>query len=55
VEAEVAALEAGYDAQAEELEAVAVRPKASDVTLRFFGVGFLPYLEDAAGNLAPAW
>jgi hypothetical protein len=52
---EVASLEAGYDAQAEELEAVAVRPKASDVTLRFFGVGFLPYIEDAAGNLAPAW
>jgi hypothetical protein len=52
---EAAALEAGYDAQAEELEAVAVRPKATDVTLRFFGVGFLPYIEDAAGNLAPAW
>ena len=29
--------------------------KATDVTLRFFGVGFLPYIEDAAGNLAPAW
>jgi hypothetical protein len=55
VDGEVAALGAGYDAQAEALEAVAVRPKASDITLRFFGVGFLPYIEDAAGNLAPAW
>jgi hypothetical protein len=54
-QAEVDALDAGYDALAEPLEAIAVRPRASDVTLQFFGVGWLPYIEDGAGNLAPAW
>jgi hypothetical protein len=54
-QAEVDALDSGYDALAEPLEAIAVRPRASDVTLQFFGVGWLPYIEDGAGNLAPAW
>jgi hypothetical protein len=54
-QAGVDALDAGYDALAEPLEAIAVRPRASDVTLQFFGVGWLPYIEDGAGNLAPAW
>jgi len=54
-QAEVDALDSSYDALAEPLETVAVRPRASDVTLQFFGVGWLPYIEDGAGNLAPAW
>lgn len=55
VQAELDDLALGYDAQAESLEAIAVRPRASDITLQFFGIGWLPYIEDATGNLAPAW
>lgn len=53
--AEITGLEAGYDAGREPLESVAVRPKATDITLEFFGLGWLPCIEDATGNLQPAW
>jgi hypothetical protein len=31
-----------------------VRPKAGDIELRFLGVAWIPYIEDAAGELKPA-
>jgi hypothetical protein len=52
---ELDALEAGYDAQAEALEGIVVKPKAGDIEVRFLGVGWLPYIEDAHGELHPAW
>lgn len=55
VEDAVAALRSNYDAQTETLEEIAVRPKATDVVLQFFGVAWLPFIEDAAGNIRPAW
>lgn len=55
LETEVAATDEAYDAQDERLEEVPLRPKASDVTLRFFGPAYLPWIEDTAGELRPAW
>jgi hypothetical protein len=51
---ELDVLDASYDAQAEELKAIVVRPRAGDIEVRFLGVGWLPYIEDAAGELRPA-
>jgi len=54
VQSEVAALETGFDAQAEPLEEISVRPKASDITVQFCGIAWLPYVQDDRGNLRPA-
>ena len=54
VQAEVAGLESAWDAGAEQLEEITVRPKASDITVQFCGIGWLPFIEDASGNLRPA-
>jgi hypothetical protein len=51
---ELTGLEADWNARAEEIEEVAVRPKASDITLQFCGIGWLPFIEDRLGNLRPA-
>jgi hypothetical protein len=54
VQAEVAALSPGYDAQAEPLETIRLQPKAADVVVQFCGIGWLPFIEDGQGNLRPA-
>jgi hypothetical protein len=51
---ELDALQGRYDAQAEELKEIVVRPKAGDIEVRFLGLGWVPYIEDAAGELRPA-
>ena len=50
VQSEVATLESGFDAQTEPLEEISLRPKASDITVQFCGVAWLPFTEDALGN-----
>lgn len=32
-------------------EVINLRPKATDVTVQFCGIGWLPHIEDAAGKL----
>jgi hypothetical protein len=54
-EAEIAALEAAYDAQAEALEEIPVRPRAGDITVQFFGLAWLPFVEEESGLLVPAF
>jgi len=54
VESGIAALESRFDAQSEVLEEVSLRPKATDVTVRFCGIAWLPFLEDSQGNLRSA-
>jgi hypothetical protein len=51
---EVAAIETGFDAQSERLEEIRVRPKASDITVQFCGIAWLPFVQDDRGNLRPA-
>ncbi|MGD8808345.1 MAG: hypothetical protein PVG24_02010, partial [Gammaproteobacteria bacterium] len=41
-EGEVASLEDLYDAQTEELTVTEVRPRASEIAIRFFGIGWRP-------------
>jgi hypothetical protein len=55
LQAELASLEADWSAKAEQLEEIAVRPKATDITLQFCGIGWLPFFEDQLGNPRAAW
>jgi len=54
VETGIAALESRFDAQSEVLEEISLRPKATDITVRFCGIAWLPFLEDRQGNLRSA-
>jgi hypothetical protein len=51
---ELDALHGRFDAQAETLQEIVVRPKASDIEVRFIGVGWVPYIEEGTGELKPA-
>ncbi len=53
-EADVAALGDTWDSAVDTIEEVAIRARATDISLQFCGIGWLPYLEDANGNLRPA-
>jgi hypothetical protein len=48
---ELDGLEGSFDAQSTPLKEIVIRPRAGDIEVRFFGVGWVPYVEDAAGNL----
>ena len=52
---DVAALDDAYDAQSDELETIEVNPKSTDVHVGLIALGWLPYIEDSDGLLAPAW
>jgi hypothetical protein len=52
---EIATRAAGFDPAAEPLEALRVAPRVQDVTVRRFGVAWLPYRQDAGGRLTPDW
>jgi hypothetical protein len=51
---EIAGLAGSFDAQSDPLKEIVVRPKAGDIEVRFLGIGWLPFIEDAAGELKPA-
>lgn len=55
VEQEAAALDSGFDAAAATLDAIAIKPKASDVQVHFVALAWAPHLPAAGGGLAPAW
>lgn len=48
---EVDALDGRFDALSEPLKEMRVRPRAGDIEVRFFGVGWIPYIEDSTGQL----
>ncbi len=54
-DADVAKLDAAYDAQAEELAEVLVRATLSDIHVALFGLGWLPYGVDAGETGRPLW
>jgi hypothetical protein len=54
LQADIAALATVFDAQTEALEEISVRPRASDISVQFCGIGWLPHIEDANGNLRRA-
>ncbi|MCI0517135.1 MAG: hypothetical protein L0Y45_04800, partial [Woeseiaceae bacterium] len=55
LEREIDALETAFDAQAEELEEVLVKPKTTDIHIELVGLAWLPYSRDTTGRLTPAW
>lgn len=55
LEQEVAALDAGFDAQAEPLDEVVVRAKTTDVSVPLVALVWMPYQTDSDGRLRPAW
>ena len=55
LEKEVAALDTGFDAQAEPLKEVVVRAKVADISVPLLALAWMPYLTDADGRLRPAW
>jgi hypothetical protein len=55
LQAEVDTLGAAYDAQQEELEAVVVRAKSTDVQVQLCALLWMPYTKDANGMVGKAW
>jgi hypothetical protein len=55
LQAEVDALGAAYDAQQEQLEAVVVRAKSTDVQVQLCALLWMPYTKDANGMVSKAW
>ena len=55
LQAEVDTLGAAYDAQQEQLEAVVVRAKSTDVQVQLCALLWMPYTKDANGLVSRAW
>ena len=55
LEAEVRELDTAYNAQSEELAETPVRPKTTDIHIRFIGLGWFPYEDRGDGRLRAAW
>jgi len=55
VEQETEALKTTVDPLTEELERLEVRPRKTDISVRVFGLGWVPHWRDARGGLAPAF
>jgi hypothetical protein len=55
LKAEVAALEARIDPTAERLEAVAIEPKRTNITVKLVALAWVPQWRDAGGRATPAW
>ncbi|MEL7451398.1 MAG: ATP-binding protein, partial [Pseudomonadota bacterium] len=54
-EEEIDNLEAAYDAQAEELDEIVIKPKSTDLTVHFVGIAWAPHYRSASGKLEAAW
>ncbi|MCG6918760.1 MAG: DUF87 domain-containing protein [Deltaproteobacteria bacterium] len=48
-------LEGTYDPASEELKEIKVKPKTSDMSLRLFGLAWMPYRKEVDGGLGPDW
>ncbi len=55
LEKEVETLDTAFDAQAEELDEIVVRAKATDVHVPILALAWMPYTPDSKGRLRPAW
>ncbi len=55
LEKEVDALDTAFDAQAEELDEIVIRAKATDVHIPVLALAWMPYSPDSKGRLRPAW
>ena len=48
-------LEETYDPASEELKEIKVNPKTTDMSLRLFGLAWIPYRKEVDGALRPDW
>jgi multidrug resistance efflux pump len=48
-------LEDAYDPASEELKEIKVKPKSTDMSLRLFGLAWMPYRKEVGGGLGPDW
>ena len=48
-------LEGTYDPASEELKEIKVKPKTSDMSLRLFGLAWMPYRKEVDGGLGADW
>jgi len=55
LEADIAVLDTAYDAQAEELKEIPIRPKATDIHVPVIGLLWMPYRDSGDGRLKSAW
>jgi hypothetical protein len=55
LESEIAALNTGFDAQAEELDEIVIRAKTTDIHVPLIGLAWMPYAQGEDGRLNPAW
>jgi hypothetical protein len=52
---EAAGIEASLDPAAEDFETIEIRPKKTDITVRFLTLAWLPCWQDSKGNRVAAW
>ena len=52
---EIDELDTAFDAQAEELDEIVVRAKATDIHVPILGLIWMPYAPDSKGRMRPAW
>lgn len=55
LEKEIEDLDTAFDAQAEKLEEILVKPKTTDIHVRLVGLAWMPYRQDPEGRMVPAW
>jgi hypothetical protein len=55
LQADVDRIEFSLDPTAEDLDEITVKPKSADITLRLFGLAWMPIRSDAGGGVAPDW
>ena len=48
-------LEDAYDPASEELKEIKLKPKSTDMSLRLFGLAWMPYRKEVGGGLGPDW
>lgn len=55
LEKEIDDLDTAFNAQDEKLEEILVKPRTTDIHIRFVGLGWMPYRQGNDGRLMPAW
>ncbi len=48
-------MEFSFDAQTEEVEEPLIKSKSTDITLKTFGLVWIPYRKNAGGGQSPDW
>jgi hypothetical protein len=48
-------IEFSMDAETETLDKISIKPKSSDITLKIFGLAWMPFRKDLGGGLSPDW